>query len=188
MAQAVLRKDDGYNRLAITVQMLEAMVASGTIEDPARVELIEGELVTVSPVHRAQARMTSKLNMLLSTSVSADFEVLENISVRLSDFNEPIADLCVVKVGSDADVVIPSEAVLVIEVSDRTARNDRLVKALLYAKAGIPELWIVDLNTSETVVHRRPSEAGWADVVSVPFTGEVVAAFDNAVRVVVGLV
>jgi Uma2 family endonuclease len=184
MAQAVLRNDDGYNRLAITVQMLEAMVASGTTEDPARVELIEGELVTMSPVHRGHARMTSKLNMLLSTSVIADFEVLENISIRLSDFNEPIVDLCVVKVGSDADVVAPSEAVLVIKVADSTARNDRLVKAKLYAKAGIPEFWIIDLNSSETVVHRGPSEAGWADVVSVPFAGEVVAAFDGAVRIV----
>jgi Putative restriction endonuclease len=80
--------------------------------------------------------------------------------------------------------VASSEAVLIIEVSDSTARKDRLVKAKLYASAGIPEFWIVDLNSSETVVHRGPSEAGWADVVSVPFAGEVVAAFDGAVRIV----
>jgi hypothetical protein len=83
------------------------------------------------------------------------------------------------------DVAMPFEVMLVVEVSDSTARNDRLVKAPLYAKAGIPELWIVDLTTSETVVHRGPSEAGWADVVGVPFAGELVAGFDGAVRVVV---
>jgi Uma2 family endonuclease len=186
MAQALLLKDDGYNRLAITVQMLEAMVTSGTIEDPARVELIEGELIRMSPVHRAHARMTSKLNMLLSIRISAEFEVLENISVRLSEFNEPIADLCVVRAGGTTDVAMPFEVMLVVEVSDSTARNDRLVKAPLYAKAGIPELWIVDLNTSETLVHRGPSESGWAEVVSVLFAGELVAGFDRAVRVVVG--
>jgi Uma2 family endonuclease len=62
---------------------------------------------------------------------------------------------------------------------------DRLIKAQLHAKAGIRELWIVDLNTSETLVHRGPSEAGWAEVVNVPFTGELVAEFDGVVRVVV---
>jgi Uma2 family endonuclease len=185
MAQALLLKDDGYSRLAITVQMLGAMVASGTIEDPSRVELIEGELITMSPVHRAHARMTSKLNALLRAQVSADFEVLENISIRLSDFNEPVADLCVVKAGNETDVVMPFECVLVVEVSDSTARNDRLIKAKLYANAGIPELWIVDLNTSETIVHRSPSEAGWGQVIGVPFGEELVAAFDGAVKIVV---
>jgi Uma2 family endonuclease len=112
--------------------------------------------------------------------------VLARVAVRLDDFNEPMPDICIARAGGTTDVLPPSDCVLVIEVSDSTARNDRLVKAQLYAKAGIPELWIVDLNTSETVVHRRPSEAGWADVMSVPFAGELVAAFDGAVRVVVG--
>jgi Uma2 family endonuclease len=186
MAQALLLKNHGYSRLAITAQMLEAMVASGTIEDPARVELIEGELITMTPVQTVHARMTSKLNALLSTLVGADCEVLKNISIRLSNFNEPIADLCVVKAGNDTNVVMPFECVLVVEVSDSTVRNDRLIKAQLYAKAGIPELWIVDLNASETVVHRGPNEAGWAEAVSVPFGEELVAGFDDTVRVVVG--
>ena len=99
MAQTLLHRDNGKAHLAITADMLAAMVAGGTIEDPARVELIEGELVTMSPVHRAHARMTSKLNAVLTASVGPQYEVLENISVRLSDFNEPIADLCIVKGG-----------------------------------------------------------------------------------------
>ena len=60
MAQALIRTAEGYDRLLINVDMLEAMVASGAIEDPTRVELIKGELVTMSPVHRAHARLTSK--------------------------------------------------------------------------------------------------------------------------------
>ena len=186
MAQVLLRKDDGYDRLAITVDMLEAMVASGTIEDPARVELLEGELFAMSPVHRAHARMTSRLNALLTASIGPQFEVLENISVRLSDFNEPIVDLCVVKAGGTSDVVMPFEVVLVIEVSDTTAASDRTQKAPLYAKAGIPEFWIIDLNAGETVVHRGPRETRWMQVDSVSFGEELVAAFDESVRVVVG--
>lgn len=186
MTQSLLRKDDGYNRLAITTDMLAAMVQSGTIENPARVELIEGELITMSPVHRAHARMTSKLNALMTARVGPQFEVLENISIRLSPLNEPIADLCIVMAGGTTDVVMPGEIVLVIEIADSTAKSDRLVKAPLYAKAHIAELWIVDLIACETLVHRAPSEAGWTHMVTIPFGGEVVAAFDECVRVVVG--
>jgi Uma2 family endonuclease len=188
MAQAVLRKDDGYNRLAITVQMLEAMVASGTIEDPTRVELIEGELLTMSPTYRAHARMTARLIAMLTYCMPANFEVYDGGSLRLNDYNEPVPDICIAHAGVTTDVLYPGDCVLVLEVSDSTARNDRLVKAELYAKAGIAELWILDLNTSETIVHRGASEAGWADVVSVPFAGELTAAFDRAVKVVVGAV
>jgi Uma2 family endonuclease len=183
MAQAVLLKDDGYSRLAITAQMLEAMVASGTIEDPARVELIEGELVTMSPTYRAHARMTARLIGMLTNNIPNTFEVYDGGSLRLNDYNEPMPDICVAHVGVTTDVLFPKDCVLVIEVSESTASRDRLVKAGLYAKAGIPELWIVDLNTSETVVHRGPSESGWAEIVAVPFAGELVAGFDGGLRV-----
>jgi Uma2 family endonuclease len=185
MAQALLLKDDGYNRLAITVQMLEAMVASGTIEDPARVELIEGELITMSPTYRAHARMTARLIGMLTSKMPTTFELYDGGSLRLNDYNEPMPDVCVAHDGVTTDVLYPKDCVLVIEGSDSTARNDCLIKAKIYGKAGIPELWIVDLNTSETVVHRGPSEAGWSEVVTVPFAGELVAGFDGTVRVVV---
>ena len=184
MAQTLLRKDDGYNRLAITVQMLHAMVASGTIEDPERVELIEGELVTMSPTYRAHARMTARLIGMLTIKIPATFDVYDGGSLRLNDYNEPMPDICIAHAGVTTDVLFPKDCVLVIELSESTARNDRLVKSQLYAKAAIAEFWIVDLNTSETVVHRGPSEAGWATVVHIPFGHELVAMFDETVRIV----
>ena len=184
MAQALLRKDDGYNRLAITVQMLHAMVTSGTIEDPERVELIEGELVTMSPTHLPHARMTARLIRYLGNSISENYEVVDGGSLRLDDYNEPMPDICIAQAGVTTDVLFSKDCVLVIEVSESTARNDRLVKSQLYAKAATAEFWIVDLNTSETVVHQGPSETGWATVVHVPFGQELVAMFDETVRIV----
>jgi Uma2 family endonuclease len=186
MAQAVLRREDGQGRLAITVAMLEAMVASGTIEDPQRVELIEGELNVCSSVSRSKGRLKAKLLAALANQVSSEFEVLARVSVRLDDYNEPMPDICVARAGVTTDVLFPPDCVLVIEVSESTVRQDRNLKAALYAKAGIPEYWVVDLTTSQTVVHRGPSAAGWGDVVSVPFGGELGAEFDGAVRVVLG--
>lgn len=186
MAQAVLRREDGQDRLAITVAMLEAMVASGTIEDPARVELIEGELVTMSPTHLPHGRMTARLIRLLGNCISGAYEVVDGGSLQLNDYNEPMPDICIARAGVITDVLYPSDCVLVIEVSQSTVRQNRLLKANLYAKASIREYWVVDLGASETIVHRGPSEAGWSDVVSVPFGGEVAAAYDGAVTVVVG--
>ncbi len=185
MAQAVLRTKDGQGRLAITVAMLEAMVASGTIEDPQRVELIEGELITMSPTYRNHARMTARLIGLLGNAVSEDFEVYDGGSLRLDDYNEPMPDICVARAGVTTDVLFPPDCVLVIEVSESTVRQDRNLKAALYAKADIPEYWVVDLNTSETVVHRGPSEAGWEDVKSVPFSSGLTSLFDSNINIVV---
>lgn len=186
VAQTLLRRENGEARLAITVDMLAAMVASGTIEDPARVELIEGKLITLSPTHLPHGRITAWLIRQLGNCISEGYEVVDGGSLRLDDYNEPMPDICIARTGITADVLSPADCVLVIEVSDSTARKARLVKAPLYAKVGIPEFWIVDLNVGETVVHRGPSEAGWAQVASVPFSGDLVAAFDAAVRVVVG--
>jgi Uma2 family endonuclease len=186
LAQAVLRREDGLSRLAITVQKLEAIVASGTIDEPARVQLIEGELVVCMSVSRCGSRLNARLLCQLANQVFQDFEVLARVSVRLDDYNEPMPDICVAHAGVTTDVLYPTDCVLVMEGSESTVRQDRLVKAQLYAKAGILEYWLVDLNNSETIIHRGPSEAGWKDVVSFPFGGELVAGFNGDVRVVVG--
>jgi Uma2 family endonuclease len=185
MAQALLQKDDGFPRLAITVDMLEAMVAAGTIDDPTRVELIEGELVTMSPTHLPHARLTAKLLRLFGNSLSDAFEVFDGVSLRLNDYNEPVPDICVAYAGILADVLASEDCALVIEVAEATARKDRLVKAPLYAKAGIVELWIVDLNTQETLVHRGPGAQGWATIDKTPFTAPLVPLFDDSLSVVI---
>jgi Uma2 family endonuclease len=185
MAQALVRAQDGYDRLAINVDMLDAMVAAGTIEDPTRVELIEGELVTMSPTHLPHARLTAKLIRHIGNSLTPEFEVFEGGSLRLNDYNEPMPDICVAKSGLTANVLTPADCVLVIEVSEATARKDRLVKAPLYGKAGIPEFWIVDINTSETIVHRGPSLSGWTDAKSIAFSGELQPLFDSDVKIVI---
>lgn len=186
MAQALKRTADGYDRLAITVDMLEAMVAGGTIEDPTRIELIEGELVTMSPTHLPHARLTAKLIRYFGNILSSQFEVLDGGSLRLNDYNEPMPDVCIANSGLTTNVLAPGDCVLVIEVSQATARKDRLLKAPLYAKAGIAEFWIMDINTSETVVHRGPGLMGWTDVISVPFSHKLTALFDRSISVVVG--
>jgi Uma2 family endonuclease len=185
MAQALMRTADGYDRLPISVEMLDAMVAAGTIEDPTRVELIEGELVKMSPTHLPHARLTAKLIRYLGNNLSSEFEVFDGGSLRLNNYNEPMPDVCVAKSGLTTNVLAPADCTLVIEVSEATARKDRLLKAPLYAKAGIAELWILDINTSETIVHRGATNTGWSKTESVPFANELTALFDNNISIIV---
>lgn len=185
MAQALLNKNDGLARLAITVDMLDAMVASGTIDEPSQVELIEGELVFMSPTHVPHARLTSRLIRQLGNMTSDEYEVFDGVSLRINDYNEPMPDICIARAGVEKNVLAPADCVLVIEVSDATAIKDRVVKAPLYAKAGIPEFWIVDLTTSETIVHIGGTASGWTSVIVVPFTQELAVTFDDAIKVTV---
>jgi Uma2 family endonuclease len=185
MAQARVHTADGYDRLAITIDMLEAMVAGGTIEDPTRVELLEGDLITMWPTHVPHARLTAKLLRYIGNHLTSGFEIFDGGSLRLNDYNEPMPDICIAKAGLTYQVLQPRDCALVIEVSDSTARKDRLLKAPLYGKAGIPELWIIDLNTSETIVHSGPTSTGWANSMAVPFSETLTPLFDRALSVTI---
>jgi Uma2 family endonuclease len=185
MAQVLLHKVDGHSRLAITALMLDALVAAGTIEDPARVELIEGELAVCTSVSRKKGILQAKLLGQLANYLAVDFEVLVRVSVRLDDYNEPMPDICVARADVTSDVLYSNDCVLVVEVRDAAARKDGQLKAPLYAKAGIPELWVLDINTAETIVHRGPSASGWADVVALPFADTLTALFDSNINIIV---
>jgi Uma2 family endonuclease len=173
MSASSIRATDSYQRLAITADTLHAMVAGGLIDEPERVELIDGDLVTMSPTYRPHARVQSKLNRIFANHNASGWEMLDGVSLRLDEYNEPMPDLCLVREGGDGDVVLPHEVGLLIEISDTTARKDRQLKAPLYARALIPELWIVDLDAGELVVHRAPSVQGWASVETHSFEATV---------------
>jgi Uma2 family endonuclease len=84
--------------------------------------------------------------------------------VRLSDDNEPEPDLTLLRPQSDfygSGPVGPSDVYLAVEVSDSSLRYDRQVKIPLYARNGIPEAWLIDLNKQTITVYRDPAPAGY---------------------------
>jgi len=122
----------------------ERLVELGAFEDE-RVELLVGAIVEMSPRGPSHASAIAQLSKVLYREVGERAEVRVQLSFAASDFSEPEPDLAVVPTGSYRDAH-PEAAHLLVEVSSSSLRKDRAIKAPLYAAAGVPEYWIVDVG------------------------------------------
>ena len=133
------------------------MVDAGILGEDERVELIQGVLVEMSPQHRAHARVIEWLTRHLNRSLGDEYAVLPQLPLTLGEFSEPEPDVSVVPARrASADTEHPKEAYLVVEVSRGSLKADRQVKGAMYASAGIPEYWIVNLDERVLEVYRDP--------------------------------
>jgi Uma2 family endonuclease len=150
-----------------TVGQYYKMAEVGILDIEQRTELIDGEIIEMSPIGTKHAACLSKMADLLRDRTRDLAAVRQQNPVRLSDRSEPQPDIAVVSDRQDyyADKhPTPSEIFLLIEVSDSTLKYDREVKAPLYARAGIPELWIANLEAQVFEVYRQPNDTGYQEV------------------------
>ena len=122
----------------------DRMVDAGLLGEDERVELLFGYLVAMSPIGARHAATVNRLTRLLVTAIGDRGVVCIQNPLALSDDSEPQPDVAVVPPG-DYDEALPTEALLVIEVADSSLETDRTDKARLYATAGVPEYWVVNL-------------------------------------------
>jgi Uma2 family endonuclease len=139
------------------------MADAGVFRPGERVELIGGRIVTMSPQNSLQATSFLLLCDALQRIFSAGYVVRMQLPLDLNPSSQPEPDIAVVP-GSIRDYATahPTTALLVVEVSESTLGFDRREKTSLYASAGIPEYWIVNLRNQRLEVYRDP----------VPMTGE----------------
>ena len=151
-----------------TVAEYEQMGEAGIFGENHRLELIEGEIIEMSPIGRRHAAIVRILNNVLTRLLGADEAVVDAQNpVVLSEISEPQPDIVLLKPRPDlyADGhPSPEDVLLVIEVADSSLAFDRNVKAPLFARCGIPEVWIVDVNGAAVEVCRDPSAEGYARV------------------------
>lgn len=127
------------------------MAAAGILHEDDRVELIEGKIFEMTPIGSRHVKCVMQLTRLLAPLIGDRVLVGVQNPVRLGEHGEPQPDLAVVRARDYEDSLPgPEDVLLLIEVSDTTLAYDRDVKLPLYARAGIAEVWIVDL-VSETV-------------------------------------
>ena len=134
----------------------------GTFAESERVELIDGLLVNkpnAGPEHARPIRRLTRL-LVLAFQDSTDVEVDVQNPFAAGDHYQPLPDLAVIPRHDDR-LGLPSEAYLMIEVSRSRLRFDRIVKARLYARIGVPEYWIVNVVDSVVEVHRDPTPDGY---------------------------
>jgi Uma2 family endonuclease len=127
--------------------------------DGQRAELIDGEILLMSPMAAPHAICVMKTQYALIDALPRRLIVRVQLPLRMFNRTEPEPDLAIIERSVAFDLSQnPSTAELVIEVSDSTLKADRTTKMSLYAAANIPEYWILDLQNRRLEVHRQPIE------------------------------
>jgi Uma2 family endonuclease len=146
-------------RRLLTVDEYHRMGEAGILTDDDRVELIEGELVAMAPIGSEHVATTNALNRLLVLAIGDRGIVSVQNPVRLTLRSEPQPDFAVLRRRDDYRTLLPGPAdtMLAIEVASTSLEYDRGVKLALYARSGIPEVWIVNLAAEEVEVYRSPA-------------------------------
>lgn len=144
----------------LTVEKYHQMIDAGILGEDDRVELLEGVLVEMSPQYPAHARFISGFTAVAVPAVGPLHRVRIQLPLTLPPYGEPEPDIAIVEVEEEnrADSH-PQIAVLIVEVASSSLPKDRLVKARVYARAGIPEYWIANIDAKCIEVHRSPHPA-----------------------------
>jgi Uma2 family endonuclease len=149
----------------------DQLVALGTFEGE-RIELIGGALRRMSPIGPPHTSTVDRLTRLLVLALADLAWVRVQGSFAADELSEPEPDFSIFPLG-DYDDRHPSEAHLIVEVSDSSLPYDRGEKAQLYASCGVPEYWIVNLVDRVVEVHREPGTGGYGLVTTVPKGGRL---------------
>jgi Uma2 family endonuclease len=140
----------------------ERMVDEGLFVDE-RIELLRGVIVEKSPQGARHAATLQRLNSRLVAALAGLAEIRIQLPLAVSDDSLPEPDLAAVVPG-EADRAHPTTAFLVVEVAETSLNKDRRVKAELYARANIPEYWIIDITGTLIEVHADPTDGRYSSV------------------------
>ena len=153
-------------RHRITVEEYYRMAEAGIFKEEDRVELIEGEVIDMSPIGIDHAYFVNRLTSLFIQSVGLQANVSSQNPIWLNSRSEPQPDIALLRYREDFYRHTrpgPVDILLLVEVSDTTLRYDKEVKLPLYARHGIPEVWIVDLEHGRLEVYRNPMEDNYLE-------------------------
>ncbi len=167
-----------------TVAEYYQMAEAGIIGPEDRVELIDGEIIQMSPIGDRHAGYVNRLTRLFVEALGRKVVVSVQNPIQLNNYTEPQPDVVVLRPRRDdyaGKKVRAEDALLLVEVSDKTLRYDRNIKLPRYVAAGIPEVWIMNIADGELFVYRGPSGKTYAEALTLR-AGEVVSplAFPDA--------
>lgn len=131
-------------------------LAEGGAFDGERVELLHGVVLTIAPIGPDHTWITSRIAKRLYALVEEPDVVIVQASIELTDESMPEPDIALLHRPNKR--AYPTSPVLLVEVSDSSLRRDRLIKSALYAAAGVPEYWIVDVAAEMIEVYTEPRD------------------------------
>jgi Uma2 family endonuclease len=162
------RAAEGFPRRAFTVAEIRRMVEAGIIAEDENFELIDGEIVPMSPKGNQHEVIKAALNRVFAKLAPEDYRLGIETSLYLDErtFVEP--DLCLYPKRILPEDVAGPDVVLAIEVAASSMSYDLGLKAGIYARHGVRELWVVDADSRATWVHRgADAEGQWTEVTKI---------------------
>ena len=142
-----------------TVAEYHRMAEVGLLNEDSRVELIDGEIIEMAPIGSSHGGNVNRFIRLFSKVVGDKTIIAAQNPVVLSGYAEPQPDLAILRWREDdyeRSNPHPEDVLLLIEVSDSTLKYDRDVKVPLYANHGIPEVWLLDIQSRQLEIYREP--------------------------------
>jgi Uma2 family endonuclease len=142
-----------------TVDEYYRMAEAGILTPQDRVELIDGEIIEMSPIGSRHAGCVNRAARLLISAFGKRVVVSVQNPLRLGKYTEPQPDVVVLKPRDDEYVSktpTASDAILVVEVADTTFSYDTKTKLPRYAAAGVPEVWIENIQDDVVHIFRDP--------------------------------
>jgi Uma2 family endonuclease len=158
---------DIFQRHRLTVAEYYRMGETGILAPDARVELIEGEIIDMPPIGSPHAGTVNYLGQRLSLACGTQAIVSAQNPVFLDLHSEPQPDILLLRPRPDfyrSAHPTPADVFLIVEVADTSLAYDTQIKLPLYARHGVPEVWLIDLPNRRFIVHRTPTAAGFQDV------------------------
>ncbi|PWJ53525.1 Putative restriction endonuclease [Quadrisphaera granulorum] len=181
MSAQPLESDPEVRRFGITREQFDRMVGPDGYDSPP-VELLEGVLVEVVPQGGEHNDVVGELGQMLAQAVRPPWRVRTHSPFAAGVRSQPEPDVAVVLRRPGAH---PDTAALIVEVAQSSQRLDLVHKPRVYAAAGVPVYWVVDLPAREVVVHSDLVDGGYASVERAPWTASLeVTIGDEALTVV----
>lgn len=140
------------------------MGAAGILREDDRIELIDGEMIQMAPIGARHLALVNRLSRMLTLSAGTEAIVSVQNPVALPPLNEPQPDVALLKPRADdyiSNLPAADDVLLIIEVADATLAYDREVKVPLYARHGIAEVWLFDIQGEALFIHRDPDPTGF---------------------------
>ena len=155
------------DRRMFTVDEYHQMVASGISTEDDRVELINGEIISMRPINSPHASVVDRISNLLMSELGRSAIVRVQSPLQIPEHSEPEPDVILLAYRHDFYATAhpqPDDVYLLIEVADSSLSIDRELKLPLYAQASVLEVWIVNLIDQQIEMHKSPSAEGYQEI------------------------
>jgi Uma2 family endonuclease len=164
------------NRHKISVSDYHRMAASGIFMEDDRIELLNGEMIEMSPIGPSHTAHVKAINRVLSKLLEGQAIIGVQDPIVLDNLSEPVPDISVLKWRDDDYLLVhptPKEVFLVIEVADSSINIDRSIKLPIYAAAGIADYWIINLPEKKIELYSNPLGAVYQSILEATIDDEV---------------